>query len=508
MAQKIIQTQEQKLAQIQRLSQQQMLVVHLLEMPITELEENVNAQLDDNPALEKADEGEDDMPDLRDDGSVAGDEPEGFEEENEREERQEALDEALESIGFDDKMPETQWSQRNNADYEEIVYGDTVSFYDKLKEQMGELELTSQEEEVMEYIIGSLDDDGLLRKDLDTICDELAIYQNIDVSVEAIEQVLKRLQTFDPAGIGARSLQECLLLQIDRLLEEAQAVGQPKRLLELLREVIADCFEDFTRKRWGHIQEQLQLSDAVVDDLKEEVKRLNPKPGAAMGETMGRNLQQITPDFIVDTADDGTVTFGMNNGSLPDLSVSPSFAKMVDDYKDRKDKPLNRQEQEALVYAKDKVDKARNFIDAIRQRRHTMYVTMKAIIEWQHRFFTDGDEADLKPMILKDIAEKTGLDISTVSRVSNVKYVQTRWGTFPLRFFFTDGYDTGSGEETSTRKIKLALKDMIGKEDTSHPLSDEALAGEMKKLGYPVARRTVAKYREQMGIPVARLRKD
>ena len=490
MAQKLIQIQEQKLAQLQRLSQQQMLVVHLLEMPINELEENVNAQLDDNPALEKADEGEDDMPDLRDDGSVAGDEPEGFEAENEREERQDALDDALESIGYDDQMPDTHWNQRQNADYEEIVYGDTVSFYDKLKEQMGELELTPQKEHIMEYIIGSLDDDGLLRKDLDTICDELAIYQNIDVSVATIEEVLRKLQTFDPAGIGARSLQECLLLQIDRM-----------------RDVIANCFDDFTRKRWGRIQEQLQLTDATVEALKEEIKRLNPKPGAAMGETVGRSLQQITPDFIVDTADDGTVTFSMNNGGLPDLTVSSSFTKLVDDYKERKEK-LNRQDREAFVYARDKVDKARNFIDAIRQRRHTMYVTMKAIIAWQHRFFTDGDEADLKPMILKDIAEKTGLDISTISRVSNVKYVQTRWGTFPLRFFFTDGYDTGSGEETSTRKIKLALKEMIGKEDAARPLSDEALAREMKKLGYPVARRTVAKYREQMGIPIARLRKD
>lgn len=507
MAQKLIQIQEQKLAQLQRLSQQQMLVVHLLEMPINELEENVNAQLDDNPALEKADEGEDDMPDLRDDGGVAGDEPEGFEAENEREERQDALDDALESIGYDDQMPDTHWNQRQNADYEEIVYGDTVSFYDKLKEQMGELELTPQEEHIMEYIIGSLDDDGLLRKDLDTICDELAIYQNIDVSVATIEEVLRKLQTFDPAGIGARSLQECLLLQIDRLRDEEKEKGQSGRLTSLMRDVIANCFDDFTRKRWGRIQEQLQLTDATVEALKEEIKRLNPKPGAAMGETVGRSLQQITPDFIVDTADDGTVTFSMNNGRLPDLTVSTSFAKLVDDYKERKEK-LNRQDREAFVYARDKVDKARNFIDAIRQRRHTMYVTMKAIIAWQHRFFADGDEADLKPMILKDIAEKTGLDISTISRVSNVKYVQTRWGTFPLRFFFTDGYDTGSGEETSTRKIKLALKEMIGKEDAARPLSDEALAREMKKLGYPVARRTVAKYREQMGIPIARLRKD
>lgn len=226
-----------------------------------------------------------------------------------------------------------------------------------------------------------------------------------------------------------------------------------------------------------------------------------------MGETMGRNTQQITPDFIVDTADDGTVTFTLNNGSIPQLHVSPAFTEMLSAYKDNK-KGMNRQAKEALLYAKEKVDKAQGYIEAIRQRRHTLTVTMQAIIDIQKKFFQDGDEADLKPMILKDVADRTGLDISTVSRVSNIKYAQTKWGTFPLRFFFTDSYTTGDGEEFSTRKIKLALKDIVDKEDKSQPLSDEALAAAMKDKGFPIARRTVAKYREQMDIPVARMRRQ
>jgi RNA polymerase sigma-54 factor len=244
-----------------------------------------------------------------------------------------------------------------------------------------------------------------------------------------------------------------------------------------------------------------------VEELQEEIRRLNPKPGAALGETMGRSLQQITPDFIIDTADDGTVTFAISRGRVPELTVSPSFTDMVDAYRSNP-KGMSRQEKEALLYAKEKIDRAQSYIDAVRQRRHTLYVTMKAIIDWQRRFFQDGDEADLRPMILKDIADRTGLDISTVSRVSNQKYAQTRWGTFPLRYFFSDGITTENGQEMSTRKIKVALREAIEKEDKSRPLSDEALTALLKKDGYPVARRTVAKYREQLGFPVARLRKQ
>ena len=507
MAQKLIQTQAQKLQQLQRLSAQQMLQVKLLEMPLTELEDSINAELDDNPALES--ENPDDMlnENAATDDSPADDEydnssdEDAYEAESEKEERKDELDQALESIGKDDQMPDYNTDRYNNqdsADYEEMVYGDTTSFYDKLKEQMDMQPLSDKEKEVMEYLIGSLDDDGLLRKDLDSICDELAIYHNIDVTEKDIEHVLHILQTFDPAGVGGRSLQECLLLQVKRL---------PRGVLrKTMEEVFTDYFDEFTKKHWDKIKVGLELNDTQVETLQEEIRKLNPKPGASMGETEGRNMQQITPDFIIDTNDDGTITFSLNRGNIPQLTVSPSFTDMIDTYRKHKDK-MSRSDKEALLYAKEKVDKAQGFIEAIKQRRHTLIVTMKAIIDIQRQFFLDGDEADLKPMILKDVADRTGLDISTISRVSNVKYAQTKWGTFPLKFFFTDSYTTEDGEEMSTRKIKIALHDIIEKEDKKKPLSDDALAKLLKEKGFPIARRTVAKYREQLGIPVARLRK-
>lgn len=508
MAQKLIQTQTQKLQQIQRLSAQQMLLVKLLEMPLNELEDNVKAELDDNPALESENPDDAMMGEGNEDGSALDDTENSNDENNddtydaqtEKEEREDALDSALEDIGRDDQMPDYNTERTNNqsADYEEMVYGNTTSFYDNLKEQMDMQVLSDEGKQVMEYLIGSLDDDGLLRKDLDSICDELAIYQNLDISEKEIEHILHILQTFDPAGVGARSLQECLLLQVKRI---------PRGVLhKTMEELFTDYFDEFTKKHWDKIQSGLELNDTQLETLKEEVRKLNPKPGASLGETIGRSLQQITPDFIVDTADDGTITFTLNRGNLPLLTVSPSFTDMIETYKLHKDK-MSRQDKEALLYAKEKVDKAQGFIEAVKQRRHTLIVTMKAIIEIQKKFFQDGDEADLKPMILKDVADRTGLDISTISRVSNIKYAQTKWGTFPLKFFFTDGYTTEEGEEMSTRKIKLALQDLIEHEDKKKPLSDDTLAKVLKEKGYPIARRTVAKYREQLGIPVARLRK-
>lgn len=497
MAQELTQIQTQQQQQVQRLSQQQMLQVKLLEMPLTELEQNIAAELDDNPALEE----------LREEGAETEDntldaehEEEDFEAQTEREEREDALDSALEGLGRDDEMPEYRGGTggQDSADYEEIVYGDTTSFYDKMNEQVAEHDLTEQQKLIIEYLIGSLDDDGLLRKDLDTIADELAIYHGMDCSKEEITEVLHILQDFDPAGIGAQSLQECLLLQIER--------KDNSRLKELMRCVIADYFDEFKKKHWHKIKAGLALSDIQAEALEAEIRKLNPKPGASMGETLGRNTQQITPDFIVDTADNGIVTFTLNQGNIPELFVSRTFADMVDSYRSNKE-GMNRQEKEALLYAKGKVDRARGFIEAIRQRRHSLYLTMKAIIEWQIKFFREGDESDLRPMILKDIADKTGLDISTVSRVSNIKYAQTKWGTFPLRFFFSDGYTTNDGETMSTRKIKIMLKEIIDKENKAKPMSDELLTRIMAERGFPIARRTVAKYREQMGIPVARLRR-
>ena len=509
MTQKLIQTQEQKLQQLQRLSAQQMLQVKMLEMPLNELEDNIIAELDDNPALETENpddalmgEGNEDRSALDDSDNSNDDEfgDDAYEAQSEKEERKDELDQALESIGKDDQMPDYNTDRYNtqNADYEEMVYGDTTSFYDKLKEQMDMQILTDKEKQIMEYLIGSLDEDGLLRKDLDSICDELIIYHNIDVSEKEIEHVLHKLQSFDPAGVGGRSLQECLLLQVKRL---------PKGVLrKTMEEVFEDYFDEFTKKHWDKIKSGLELNETQLETLKDEIRKLNPKPGASLGETDGRNMQQINPDFIVDTADDGTITFTLNRGNMPELTVSPSFTDMIETYKKHKDQ-MSRKDKEALLYAKEKVDKAQGFIEAIKQRRHTLIITMKAIIDIQRQFFLDGDEADLKPMILKDVAERTKLDISTISRVRIEKYVQTKWGIFPLKFFFTDSYTTEDGEELSTRKIKIALQHLIENEDKKKPLSDDAISKVMKEKGFPIARRTVAKYREQLGIPVARLRK-
>ena len=509
MTQKLIQTQEQKLQQLQRLSAQQMLQVKMLEMPLNELEDNINAELDDNPALETENpddalmgEGNEDRSALDDSDNSNDDEfgDDAYEAQSEKEERKDELDQALESIGKDDQMPDYNTDRYNtqNADYEEMVYGDTTSFYDKLKEQMDMQILTDKEKQIMEYLIGSLDEDGLLRKDLDSICDELIIYHNIDVSEKEIEHVLHKLQSFDPAGVGGRSLQECLLLQVKRL-----SKGVLRKTME---EVFEDYFDEFTKKHWDKIKSGLELNETQLETLKDEIRKLNPKPGASLGETDGRNMQQINPDFIVDTADDGTITFTLNRGNMPELTVSPSFTDMIETYKKHKDQ-MSRKDKEALLYAKEKVDKAQGFIEAIKQRRHTLIITMKAIIDIQRQFFLDGDEADLKPMILKDVAERTKLDISTISRVRIEKYVQTKWGIFPLKFFFTDSYTTEDGEELSTRKIKIALQHLIENEDKKKPLSDDAISKVMKEKGFPIARRTVAKYREQLGIPVARLRK-
>ena len=311
--------------------------------------------------------------------------------------------------------------------------------------------------------------------------------------------MLHILQDFDPAGIGARSLQECLLLQIAR--------RDDSRVKQLMQQVINRYFDEFTHKHWSRIQTALSLNDQQSEALFGELRKLNPRPGASMGETVGRSLQQITPDFIVDTQDDGTITFTLNNGEVPELTLSQSFIDSMNEYQQNKEH-LSRQTKEALLYIKKKVDAAQNFIEAIRTRRHTLTVTMQTIITLQRQFFLDGDETSLRPMILKDVAEKTGLDLSTISRVCNSKYAQTRWGTFPLRHFFSDSYVTESGEELSTRQIKAVLRDLIEAEDKHQPLSDDALREQLTEKGFPIARRTIAKYREALGIPIARLRKE
>jgi RNA polymerase sigma-54 factor len=496
-AQSQIQEQKQEQRLQQAVSQQQLLQSHLIELPIQQFAERIETEMHDNPALESDSENPDlqEYPDYPDSPEATDD----FDVQREREERSDALDAALENIGRDDEdLPVYHGGQSSVEEREEMVYGQSVSFYDELLEQVGEMELSDQERYVMEYLIRSLDDDGFLRTPLENIADELAIYHNIDLSTGQLETVLKKLQCLDPPGIGARTLQECLLLQVNR--REKSAITL------LMEKVLTDYFDEFTKKHWEKIAQQMTMDELQAETVFHELRRLNPKPGAAMGETIGRSMQQITPDFVVDTQDDGTVTFSLNNGDVPQLQVSQSFADLLKEYQSNKD-GLSRQMKEALLYTKQKVDAAQSFIDAVQVRRRTLTLTMKAIIQLQHRFFEEGDEALLRPMILKDVAERTGLDLSTVSRVSNSKYVQTRWGIFPLKYFFSDGYVTESGEELSTREIKATLRELIDAEDKRKPMSDDALSEALKEKGYPIARRTVAKYREQLGIPIARLRK-
>lgn len=481
-----------------------MMQIKLLEMPLTELEESINTELYDNPALEKKTDA---LDEIEANNSTIDEDKNDLDLFSEKEERQDALDNALERMESDEELPVFNTKgNKNDADYEEIVYGDSVSFIDKLNEQIGERILTDKQVKLLKYLIGSLDNDGLLRKDLDVIVDELAIYENIDCDINELKDSLKILQEFDPAGIGAQDLKECLLIQIERKVKDGYW-KKDDTIYILLHKIFTKYYEEFTKKHWDKIKVNLNLSNIQIEKLQKEIKRLNPKPGASLGETIGRNIQQITPDFIVDTDDDGNVSLSLNQGNIPELCVSESFNGMINAYKENK-KSMSRKDKETLLYIKGKVERAKGYIEAIKQRQNTLLLTMKTIVDIQIKFFKDGDEAELKPMILKDITDKTNLDISTISRVSNIKYVQTRWGTFPLRFFFSDSYITNDGEELSTRKIKLSLKEIISKENKNKPFSDELLSKLMKEKGLPIARRTVAKYREQMNIPVARLRKE
>ena len=358
--------------------------------------------------------------------------------------------------------------------------------------------LTPEEKQLGEYLIGSLDDDGLLRKSIDSIIDELAIYQGISTTPEEVEHVLSVIQDFDPAGIGARNLQECLLLQIRR--------KEDSPLKQIEYNIIDKCCDDFTKKNKDRILQRLNITEKQYNDAVAELVKLNPRPGSSMGEAIGKNLQQIIPDFIVETEDDGTISLSLNNHNVPELRLSREFTDMLDEHT-RNKANQSKESKDALLFLKQKVDAAQNFINAVKQRQQTLMSTMQAIIDLQRPFFQEGDESLLRPMILKDVAERTHLDISTISRVSNSKYVQTNFGIYPLKFFFSDGYTTENGEELSIREIKRILKECVDHEDKNAPYTDDELANILKDKGYPIARRTVAKYRQQLNIPVARLRR-
>lgn len=497
MPQSLHQEQISTLQTLQQISQQQLLVKNLLEMPLVQFEERVNNELNENGALEENIPDDNLLEPVSDyDNEPSDSGSETFEQQNEREERQEQLDQALQTMGMDDQMEPP--SQRSNEDYTEPIFGNAKSFYDLLKEQMGELNLNDKQRDIMEYLIGSLDETGKLSTPLQDIVEDLFIYHYIDTDTHEVEEMVHLLQTFDPPGIGARDLQECLLLQIQR--------KKDSDIKTQMLDVVTNHFDELQKNHWNKIQTALHLDEDGRNLLQQEIRKLNPKPGASLGETVGKSQQQITPDFIIETDDNGHVTFEINNGRIPDMHVAPSFVETIEFYKDKKQ--LNKREKDELAYTKERVDRAKNFIEAIKQRRLTLYKTMKTIIDIQKRYFQEGDEAVLKPMKLKDISELTELDISTVSRVCNQKYAQTRWGIFPLRHFFSDSYIAEDGTELSTRNVKDALKRIIDEEDKSHPLSDEALTKKMKEAGYAISRRTVNKYRDQLEIPKASLRKQ
>lgn len=486
-------TQTQALKQTQSLTPQQLQVVRMLEMPVSELEECIHTELLDNAALVTKD---DDL-DANNDAEADGGDDLSMDSNP-----ADVRDSSLDDYGSEDDTPDwlLERSSNQSAQQEqEIPFNDNNTFYEELDRQIGEHDLTPHQQELVKYLVGSLDDDGLLRKDLSSIEDELMIYHNIMVKDGELEHALAVLQSFDPPGIGARDLRECLLIQLNRRKET--------RFRQLEIQVITNYFDDFTHKRWDKIQQRMELSDEDFKQVIFDLTHLNPRPGSSLGEITGKNFQQILPDFIVDTDDDGNISISLNNGNIPELHVSRSFRESLDDLVRRKDK-ISKSAREGLLYTKQKIDAAQGFIDAVKQRQATLYSTMKAIVDLQRPFFLDGDESLLKPMILKDVADRTGLDISTISRVSNSKYVQTNYGIYPLKFFFSDGYTTEGGEELSTREIRRILKECIDKEDKKRPMTDEALANVLKEKGYPIARRTVAKYREQLGLPVARMRKE
>ena len=490
------QEQTQAQQQLQTLSPQQIMAIKLLELPTVELEERVHSELLDNPALEEGREPSDtddchaDEADSYNTTDVDG-EPN----------TDSAEDLSLGDYRNEDDIPDYKLQENNYSkddQPEDIPFSDNISFYETLKEQLDMQELSPKEKELGEYLIGSLDDDGLLRKPLDAIADELAIYQGVETTPEELERVLTVIQDFDPAGIGARSLQECLLLQIKR--KEDSPVKQAEY------DIISKCCDEFTKKNKEKIMQKLGLSEQQYTEAVTELTKLNPRPGSSLGETIGKNLQQIIPDFIVDTDDDGTITLSLNSRNVPELRLSREFTEMLDEHT-RNKANQSKESKDTMLFLKQKVDAAQGFINAIKQRQQTLTTTMQAIIDLQRPFFEEGDESLLRPMILKDVAERTGLDISTISRVSNSKYVQTNYGIYPLKFFFSDGYTTESGEELSVREIKRILKECINSEDKNKPYTDDELADILKDKGYPIARRTVAKYRQQLNIPVARLRR-
>lgn len=490
------QSLQQKL--LQKLSPQQIQLMKLLQVPTANLEIRIKEELEENPALEldeeKHEETKEEIQDeFSENGETEYDEKNGSEEEygnvDVSDYVQDGDDEVADYKLRDDNYPEEEQKQ--------IPFKTETSFYETLLLQLGLLKMDEKQQKIAEQIVGSIDEDGYLRREASAIVDDLAFRQNISATEDEVEAMIERIQQFDPPGVAARDLQECLLIQLQRQKNEGKQTDSALIAIQ-------KYFDEFTKKHYEKIQRGLNINETELRKVMRQITRLNPKPGGLIGG-ISKAENYVVPDFFIfNNANKLELT--LNSRNAPELRISEGYRDMMKEY-DRGAKKDKRQ-KEAVIFIKQKIDAAKWFIDAIKQRQHTLLSTMTAIMNHQYDFFLTGDETSLRPMILKDIAEKTGLDISTVSRVANSKFVQTEFGTYRLKFFFSESLSTDSGEEVSTREVKKILSNLIEGESKKHPLSDERLTDLLQEKGYNIARRTVAKYREQLNIPVARLRKE
>ena len=468
MPQSLIQQQKLTQEQIQLQTAMQVLASKLVELPLEGLRERVEAELAENPYLEASNSDGGDGYIQDESGASASDY------------------DARQDYSTEDDIPDYLLHQPSGTEAESMDSADTQSFYDQMMEQVAGCGLSGHDRQILEYLIGNLGDDGLLAKPLFQIADELSIYHYLDTTPEEVERVLHTLWRFDPPGVGARNLQECLIIQCKRRGYRSVPGHTP-----LLLKVLERNWEEISHNRWDLIQQRYKLSDQQVGLLRHEIRRLNPRPGSSMGERATSSETHITPDVIVSIDQEGRIELTLNDGDMPTLSVSDDAMEMID-----------------VDYVRDYVNRGKLFIGAIMQRRHTIMRTMQAIIKLQRKYLLTGDETLLRPMRLEDIAKITEQDLSTVSRVCNSKYVETPYGTYPLRWFFTTQARTAEDEDVSIRKIHQALREIIAQEDKGAPLKDDELADMLCRQGFDVARRTVAKYREHLGIPTSRMRRE
>ncbi|MCH6235868.1 RNA polymerase factor sigma-54 [Cognataquiflexum rubidum] len=473
----------------QKLSPQQIQFIKLLQVPTAELESRVEEELEINPALEEGKEEDSNE-------SEENEYEDSYEEESGFEDKDVNIDDYL-SDDYSGYKMQGDGNYSPDEDDREIPISGGASLHEQLITQLGFLKLNERQKLIGRQLIGSIENDGYIRRDLEAIINDLAFGQNIETDLDEIEEILRKIQSFDPAGIAARNLQECLLIQLER----KEHPDDPNVINSI--KIIIECFDEFTKKHYTKIQKKLDLNDEDIKDAVNMITRLNPKPGGTSDGLI--KTQYIIPDFIL-TNVNGKFEISLNSKNAPELRVSRSYSEMFDAYdkSDKKDKKL----KDTVTFVKQKLDAARWFIDAIKQRQQTLLRTMQAILDYQEEFFVDGEETKLKPMILKDIADKIEMDISTVSRVANSKSIQTEVGIFPLKYFFSEGIATDSGEDVSNKEVKSVLQTMVDGESKKRPLSDDKLVKILNDKGYNIARRTVAKYREQLQIPVARLRKE